>query len=278
MGMAMAHRLAERGHRVLTRDVRAAADDASRAAGFEVCASARALAERCEIVAVVVVDAVQIDAVLFGIGGVAEAAGGAKTLLLCSTIAPHDTARFARALATTSIVAIDAPVSGGPARARAGTMSMMLAAPAAVLAPWHALLADLAEARFVVGTTPGDAAKAKLVNNLLAGIHLVAAAEALALAEKLGLDARTVFDLVNASSGASWMFEDRMPRALERDYEPPRAAMRILAKDLTLATAMAASLNHPTPLGDAALQRFRSAVAQGAAEFDDAAVIETYRR
>ena len=196
--------------------------------------------------------------------------------MLCSTIAPQDTVQFAGRLAAHGLATIDAPISGGPARALAGTMSMMLAAPAATLAPWQPLLADLAGKRFVVSETIGDAAKAKLVNNLLAGINLVAGAEALALAARLGLDPRAMFEIINASSGASWIFEDRMARALAQDYSPARAAAHILTKDVGLATALAASVAHPTPLGDAALARLRETVERGWADLDDAAVIKTY--
>ena len=277
MGMAMARNLRAKGWHVSTRDVRHAADAEARALGLSVCTSPQALAAQTDIAIFVVVDAPQVDDVLFGADGVVHARTGATTVMLCSTIAPQDTERFAAQLATHGIAAIDAPISGGPARALAGTMSTMLAAPAAALAPWQALFADLADKRFVVSETIGDAAKAKLVNNLLAGINLVAGAEALALAAKIGLDPALVFDIVRASSGASWMFEDRMARALAEDYAPARAAAHLLTKDVGLATALAASVAHATPLGDAALARLRETVARGWAELDDAAVIKTYQ-
>ena len=277
MGMAMARNLHAKGWRVWARDVRPEADAEARAAGLSVCTSAQALVAQVEIVIIVVVDAPQIDAVLFGRAGVVHASAGAKTVMLCSTIAPQETQRFAARLADHGIATIDAPISGGPARALAGTMSTMLAAPAATLAPWQALLADLADKRFVVSEAIGDAAKAKLVNNLLAGIHLVAGAEALALSAKIGLDPRAVYEIVNASSGASWMFEDRMARALVEAYHPARAATHILTKDMGLATALAASAAHETPLGDAALAKLRETVARGWGTLDDAAVIKTYQ-
>ena len=277
MGMAMARNLHAKGWQVATRDVRAEADAEARAAGFEVCGSPQALAAQTAIAIVVVVDAAQIHDVLFGDAGIVSAAHGAKTVMLCSTIAPHDSIRIAARLATHGIATIDAPISGGPARALAGTMSTMLAAPAATLERWQALLADLAEKRFVVSESIGDAAKAKLVNNLLAGINLVAGAEALALAGKIGLDPKAMFEIIRVSSGASWVFEDRMARALADDYSPPRAAAHILTKDIGLATALAASVGHATPLGDAALARFRETVERGWAGLDDAAVIKTYQ-
>lgn len=280
MGLAMASNLHARGWRVGVRDVDADAEARAVREGMTAFASPRALGASSDVLVVVVVDAAQIDAVLFDAeSGAAAAAGdgGARTVMLCSTIAPEDTERFALGLAEHGIATIDAPISGGPARALAGTMSMMLAAPESTLAPWQALLADLAEKRFVISGRIGDAAKAKLVNNLLAGINLVAAAEALSLAAKVGLEPRAVFELIRASSGNSWVFEDRMARALDDDFSPPRAAARILRKDIGLATALAAGVGHATPLGDVALARFEETVARGWAELDDAAVIKTYQ-
>ncbi|MBS0447696.1 MAG: NAD(P)-dependent oxidoreductase [Proteobacteria bacterium] len=276
MGMAMARNLRARGHRVIARDIRPAAEDEARGAGIVVADSPRALAGQADFVAIVVVNAAQIDAVLFADDGVVHAAPRPRAVMLCSTIAPQDSIGFAERLASHGIAMIDGPISGGPARAADGTMSMMLAAPADVLEPWQAVLADLAAKRFVVSERIGDAAKAKLVNNLLAGINLVAGAEALALAEKIGLDAKTAFAIIAASSGSSWAFQDRMARVLEDDFEP-RAQAHILTKDMTLATALAASVGHATPLGNAALAKFRETVARGWSELDDAAVIKTYR-
>jgi polar amino acid transport system ATP-binding protein len=276
MGLSIARNLRSRGHTLLVRDIRADAEREARTLGMQVCESPCLLAQACDIVIVVVVDAAQIESVLFGDAGVASAKGGATTVMLCSTIAPNDAVAFAQRLASQGIATIDAPISGGPARALAGTMSMMVAGPAATLAPWQPLLEEMAAKRFDLGEKIGEAAKAKLVNNLLAGTNLVAGAEALALAEKLGLDARRMFEIVNASSGASWIFEDRMRRALANDYEP-RAAAHILTKDLGLAIALAASVQQPTPLGNAALAKFRETVERGWAALDDAAVLKSYR-
>ena len=276
MGMAMAKNLYAHGYPVLARDIRAAAQSEAEAHGIGASASPRALAEAADLVVIVVVNAEQIDSVLFGPDGVVRGRPRTRTVMLCSTIAPQDTLSFEQRLAEHGLATIDAPISGGPARAAAGTMSIMLAAPAATLAPWQAVLGDLAAKRFVISDRPGDAAKAKLVNNLLAGINLVAGAEALALAEKIGLDPRTMFDIIAASSGSSWAFEDRMARALQDDFAP-RAAAHILTKDMTLATALAAAAGHATPLGDAALAKFRETIERGWSELDDAAVIKSYR-
>ena len=277
MGMGMARNLHGKGFAPCVRDIRPEAEAAAAAAGIAVCASPAALSAIAGLIILVVVDAAQIEAVLFGADGVVAGTptGAGKTVMICSTIAPDDTVRFAERLAGHGFHLIDAPISGGPARAADGSMSMMLAAPAALLARWEAVLAALAAKQFRIGERIGDGARAKLVNNLLAGINLVAGAEALGLGIRLGLEPHQLFELICASSGQSWILGDRMARALQNDYSP-RAAAHILTKDMTLATAMAAAAGYPTPLGEAALVRYRQTITRGWSALDDAAVLKTY--
>lgn len=275
MGMAMAKNLHHQNFSVAVRDIRPEAEQAAQALGMTVCVSPAALMAQVDLAIIVVVNAQQIDAVLFGVDGITQTAARGKIVMLCSTIAPEDTMRFAQQLAQHGIATIDAPISGGPARAEAGTMSMMLAAEGAVLARCEAVLAALSDKQFRISQTIGDGAKTKLVNNLLAGINLVAGAEALALGIKIGLDPHKLFEVISASSGASWIFQDRMARALQDDFAP-RAFAHILHKDVTLATMMADTVHYDTPLGDAALSMFKQTIAHGWAELDDAAVIKNY--
>jgi 3-hydroxyisobutyrate dehydrogenase len=275
MGMAMVKNLHRRSFPVAVRDIRPEAEREAASLGMQVCASPAALASCTELVIIVVVNAQQIEDVLFGADGLVHGDVQGKTVMLCSTIAPEDTIRFARELAAHGVTTIDAPISGGPTRAEAGTMSMMLAADHALLVRHEAVLAALSDKQFRIGDTIGDGAKTKLVNNLLAGVNLVAGAEALALGMKLGLDPHKLFEVICASSGMSWIFQDRMARALQDDFAP-RAFAHILTKDVTLATAMADALGYQTPLGDAALAVFRETVASGWSELDDAAVIKNY--
>ena len=280
MGLAMASNLQRRGHAVRVRDVDPTAVATAAAQGMEVCDSAAALAAGCDLVAIVVVDAAQIADVLFGAGGVVQAVTGQAprrdplTVMLCSTIAAHDTERFRDALAVHGIALLDAPISGGPVRAANGSMSMMLAGPQPLFVRFEPLLREMAGTLFYVGEKVGDAARTKLVNNLLAGINLVAGAEALALGARLGLDKRALFEVIKASSGASWIVTDRMARALDGDYAP-RARSVILTKDVGLAVQMADAAGVDTPLGDEALRLFKATVAAGLGELDDAAVIKS---
>lgn len=272
MGLAMTLRLRDAGQPVWVRDIRPEREALAAAEGAQVAASPAALAAACDLVVVAVVDAAQVQQVLFGADGVVQAQPRPRSVLLCPTIAPEDTERAAQCLAAAGIACIDAPMSGGPARARAGTMSLMLAGDADTLARHGAVLALLSNQRFHVSAQVGDGARTKLVNNLLAAVNLAGAAEALALAQRLGLDARTTLDVIDQSSGQSWIGTDRMRRALAGDTAP-RAAMALLAKDSALAMAMAGSAGAAPRLGAVAADAFAQACAQGLAEADDSGLL-----
>ena len=278
MGSAMARNLHSRGYALTVRDIRQEAQQQAADAGMDVALSPATLAANVDLVAIVVVNAAQIAEVLYGTPdcpGLLEGSRSGQVVLLCSTIAPEDAIGFAARLSESGLVVIDAPVSGGPARALSGEMSMMLAGPQTALDSMAALLSDLAQNRFHLGAKVGDAAKAKLVNNLLAGINLAAGAEALALGMRLGLEPQKIFDIISASSGNSWIFQDRMGRAIQDDFAP-RAAAPVLTKDLGLAVALAATVQAATPLGCVAHAQFQQTVASGWAALDDAAILKTY--
>ena len=276
MGFAMATNLHGRGHALQVRDIDPNAEAAATTQGIAVSDTPAALAAQCDLIAIVVVDAAQIDDVLFGAEGVVHAPRRAlpPAVMICSTIAASDTERFRDRLAEHGIALLDAPISGGPVRAASGAMSMMLACDQALRQRFEPLLREMAGTLFYVGEKVGDAARTKLVNNLLAGINLVAGAEAMALGARLGLDKRALFEVIQASSGASWIVTDRIARALENDYAP-RARSVILTKDVGLAVQMADAAGVDTPLGDEALKLFKATVAAGLGELDDAAVIKS---
>lgn len=220
---------------------------------------------------VCVVDAVQTEEVLFGTQGLARMLQPGHTVLLCPTMAPQDVESFAARLAALGVHAVDAPMSGGPARARDGTMSLMVACPAAVYEQQAALLQALSGKLFRISETPGDGARTKLVNNLLAGINLVGAAEVLALAGQMGLDLDKTLDVIEQSSGQSWIGSDRMRRALAGDYAP-RAHVTLLEKDTRLAVEAARAAGFEGPLGARTSQVFADAHQAGLAGLDDAAI------
>ena len=276
MGLAITQALLRGGFRVLVRDIDPARNRLATEAGAIVCAHPAAVAREAEIVISVVVNAAQTRAVCFGENGITPAMRRGGIVLMCSTIAPDDSASIAAELATHGIDMIDAPISGGPVRAAAGTMSMMLAGSAAALHTCDAMLSAMSDKRFVVSHTPGDGSKMKLVNNLMAGINSVAAAEAFSLGIKAGLDPQKIYQVVMASSGMSWMAGDRMKRIIEGD-RTVTAAVSILTKDVGLALDLGRSLNFPLPAGAQAHQAFLATLALGHAQEDDNAVIRYYQ-
>jgi len=277
MGMGVVGSLLRGGFPTFVRDIRPDAEREAAILGAHPCPSPAHLAAACEITIVLVVDAAQVETVLFGSEGVVTALPPDGIVLLASTVDPEFVAALGPRIATVRGVLVDAPVSGGPARAANGSMTMMVAGDGAAIDRCAQVFETIAGRVFRVGTQPGDAAKFKIINNLLAAVNLAAGAEALALAVKAGLDPRLVVDVVNASSGASWIFADRMPRALAGDYAP-RAAARILAKDVGIAVDLAARHGVTAPLAGAARTAFAATVAAGLGEADDAAIYQWNRR
>jgi 3-hydroxyisobutyrate dehydrogenase len=273
MGGAIAAHLLAQGWSVRVHDVDRARVGALASAGAVACRDSAETAEGVSLLMVCVVDAAQVREVLFGDDGAAAALAPGAAVMLCPTIAPADVEDISAALARQGVDAIDAPMSGGPARARDGSMSLMVACPEEVFERHRAVIEATSRAVFRIGERVGDGARTKLVNNLLAAINLVGAAEAIALAQRLGLDPRTTLEVIARSSGQSWIGSDRMRRAIEGDFAP-RAHMTLLAKDTRLAIEAARDAGFDAALGTAARDTFARAVAAGLADLDDAAVLK----
>jgi 3-hydroxyisobutyrate dehydrogenase len=276
MGGGMAARLLDRGYAVSACDLVPERVEALVARGARPAAAPALAAAGAQALIVCVVDAGQAREVLFGARGAAAALPAGAAVLLCPTIAPEDVEDIAARLAAQGLLPVDAPMSGGPARARDGSMSLMVACSDAAFEANRALLETLAAHLFRVGTRPGDGARTKLVNNLLAAINLAGAAEALALAERLGLDATRTLEVIEQSSGQSWIGSDRMRRAIAGDFAP-RAHVTLLQKDSGLALAAARSAGFAGALGPVAHEAFNRAVAAGDGGLDDAALLRLFR-
>jgi L-threonate 2-dehydrogenase len=272
MGMGVVRSLARHRVRTFTRDIRPEADREAASLGATPCASPAALAAQAAVVIVLVVDDVQVDDVLFGAGGAATALAPESVVVLSSTLDPAFVAALPPRLRPMNVHLVDAPVSGGPARAAEGTMTMMVAGDARARARCTGTFERIAGRVFHVGEQPGEAATFKIVNNLLAAVNLAAAAEALVLAKKAGLDPRAAMDVILASSGASWMTADRMPRVLSGDASV-RAATKILAKDAALAAMLGERLQTDVTFARAARRAFDDAVRAGYGERDDASML-----
>jgi L-threonate 2-dehydrogenase len=271
MGGAIAQRILDQRWPVQVFDIDAARMSALQALGATPRTDAAQAAMGCGVLIVCVVDAAQTEDVLFGAKGAAHVMRAGQSVLLCPTIAPADVERFARRLAELGVSTIDAPMSGGPDRARDGTMSLMIACDDAAFERQRAVIDIMSNKVFRVGTKPGDGARTKLVNNLLAGINLAGAAEVMALAQRLGLDLAKTLDVIEQSSGQSWIASDRMRRAIAGDYEP-RAHVTLLQKDTRLAVEAGRAAGFEGPLGPAAHAVFTRAAEAGFAGLDDAAL------
>lgn len=273
MGGGMAANLLGKGWDVRVCDIDTAKVAAMARLGAAAVAHPAGAAADSGAFIVCVVDAVQTEDVLFGEQGLVRMLRPGHAVMLCPTIAPQDVESFAARLAELGVHTLDAPMSGGPARARDGSMSLMLACPQAVYEQQAGLLRALSAKVFHISEKPGDGARTKLVNNLLAGINLVGAAEALALAGRLGLDLAKTLDVIEQSSGQSWIGSDRMRRAIAGDYAP-RAHVTLLEKDTRLAVAAARAAGFDGPLGERASRVFAEAHQAGLAAEDDAALFK----
>jgi len=273
MGAGMAQRLLSQGWPVHVFDLMP--DRGAALAGIGATAHGSAAGAACAARATIVcvVDATQARDVLFGAGALAASVPLGHCVVLCPTIAPADVEDIDRALHPLGVFCIDAPMSGGPARAADGSMSLMVACPEAVFVRHRGLLDTLSSKLFRISERPGDGARTKLVNNLAAGINLVGAAEVLALARHMGLDLERTLDVIGQSSGQSWIGTDRMRRAIAGDYAP-RAHMTLLAKDTRMAVQAGRDAGIEGPLGAATRDTFAAACAGGLADLDDAALLQ----
>ena len=275
MGLPMAARLAEtfvvRGY-----DIAPARLDLAAAAGVARTESATDAATGADVVLVAVRDAAQLADVLFGASGIVDALAPGAVVVLTSTVGTDGVAEVAAALAERGIGLVDAPLSGGPVRARQGDLLIVVGAEPAALAVAHPVLERLASTLTVVGERAGDGQALKTVNQLLCGVHIAAAAEALALADRLGLNLDRTLEALQAGAAASFMLGNRGPRMLQAwDDEGAEVLSRldIFVKDMGIVGAAARRAGLPAPLAAAAEQSYLVAQAQGLGEADDSAVI-----
>lgn len=275
MGLGVVRSLRRHGLATYARDIRPEAMAGAAALGAVTCASAAALAACVDVAILLVVDHRQVDDVLFGDGGAVDALRPGSVVAVSATVDPTYVADLDARLGARGIALVDAPVSGGPAKAADGTMTMMVAGHASARARCAEVFARIAGNVFVVGERPGAAMTYKVVNNLLAAANLAAGAQALALARRAGIDPSRALEVIDASSGASWIVHDRMARALAGEREV-RAAMTLLAKDAGIAAALARRVGAPAGFAEAAAAAFRDAVAAGYAAEDDAALLRYY--
>jgi len=277
MGFGMATSLHRAGFEVTGCDVAAEAVERFVNAGGNGSKTPAQAAKTADVVVSVVVNAAQTEAILFGPNGVAETLPRDAVFVSSATMDPDVARRLAKQLEATARHYLDAPISGGAQRATEGKLTILASGSPAALAKARPALDAMAEKVYELGDTAGLGAAFKMVNQLLAGVHIAAASEAIAFAARQGLDIRKVYEVITASAGNSWMFENRMPHVLDGDYTP-RSAVEIFVKDLGIVQDMARSTRFPAPIAAAALQMFLMTAACGMGRDDDASVARMYAK
>lgn len=275
MGFGMAESLRRAGFDVAGFDVAQTSVARFVANGGRGAASPAEAAEGAAVVIAVVVNAAQTEAVLFGEEGCAAAMPEGAVFVASATMAPEVARGLGERVEAMGRHYLDAPMSGGAARAASGELTFLASGSAAAFSGARAALSAMAGTVYELGDAPGVGAGFKMVNQLLAGVHIAAACEAMAFAARQGLDLARVYEVITKSAGNSWMFENRVPHILDGDYQP-RSAVDIFTKDLGIVLDMARGATFPVPVAGAALQMFLMTAAAGMGRDDDASVARLF--
>jgi 3-hydroxyisobutyrate dehydrogenase len=278
MGAPMAGCLARAGNSVVAYDIVPGRAGALAADGVQAADSITGAVRDAGIVAIMVATPDQVDQVLFGPGGAAGALADGTVVVIMATVGPGVVAEVTARLGPSGVSVVDAPVSGGVQRAAAGDLLIMVSGADAAVGRVRPLLGVLARSAPVVGPVPGDGQRMKLVNQLLCGVHIAAAAEALAFAESLGLDPGKCWRVLRDGAAASFMFDDRGERMIAGEFREPRSALDIFVKDMGLVSAAAEHAGASAPLTAAARRLYEEGHERGLGRLDDAALIEVLRQ
>ncbi len=271
MGLGMAQSMVKRGIKVAGFDINSVAVAKLAESGGSGAASVADVAKNADVLLVVVVNAAQTDTVLFGENGAAAAMKKGSVIISSATMAPDDARKLAAKAEALGLLYLDAPISGGAVKAAIGQLTVMASGSPETFKRARPVLDAIAATVYELGDAAGIGASFKMVNQLLAGVHIAAACEAITFAKKLGLDLPTVYKVITASAGNSWMFENRVPHILDGDYAP-RSAVEIFTKDLGIVSDMGRREKFPLQIAATALQMFLMTAAAGMERDDDASV------
>ena len=278
MGAPMAKRIAASGFDLSVFDVRQENAEPLVELGATSADSPREVAEGAEALVLMVVNADQAEDVLFGREGAAETLSPESAVVVMSTIGPEAVRGLEGRLAERGVRLLDAPVSGGVARAERGDLLIMAGGAADLFEEFRPVLEAMGSTVAHCGGSVGDGQSVKLVNQLLCGVHIAAAGEALAYAEAMGLDPRSVFETIRHGAANSFMLEDRGERMLEREFVPARSALDIFVKDMGLVREAAGGRGFRTPLADAAHGLYEVGSSLGLGGEDDSGVVRVFER
>jgi putative dehydrogenase len=276
MGMGAAKSCLRAGLNTWGVDLNTAALENLRQAGArDAQPSASAFAEQLDAVLLLVVNAQQVNAILFGEEGLAAKLRPGTVVMVSSTLSARDAQQIEQQLAQYQLLMLDAPVSGGAAKAASGEMTVMASGSDAAFTQLQSVLDAVAAKVYRVGSEIGLGSTVKIIHQLLAGVHIAVGAEAMALAARAGIPLETMYEVVTNAAGNSWMFENRMRHVVDGDYSP-KSAVDIFVKDLNLVADTAKSLHFPLPLASTALNMFTEASNAGYGREDDSAVIKIF--
>jgi L-threonate 2-dehydrogenase len=275
MGRPMARALLRGGHAVRGFDLNPAALAELQADGGTPCQTAAVACEGADALLLMVVNAEQAEQVLFA-DGAALALGHGKLAVLMATCSPDRVRAIGEKLEGMGIALLDAPVSGGVVGAEKAALTIMAGGPKETFDRAKPVLDRLGDKVRHVGLSLGDGAAMKTVNQLLCGIHIAAAAECIALAEKLGLDGQAVIDILSQSAAGSWMLGNRGPRMV-MDDPPVTSAVDIFVKDMGIVLAAGEQAKIGLPLAALTRQMFLQASGMGLGRADDSQVVQVYR-
>lgn len=276
MGMGAALNLLRKGHQVTGCELKDTLRDEFAAAGGAVVDAPSKLPADLDAVVVFVINAAQTEQVLFGDGGCLARMAKGAVILCCATIAPEIARALDKRIAEAGFLMLDSPVSGGKVGAHGGTMTVMASGSEAAFAKAGPVLEAISSKVWRLGEEVGVGSTVKMVNQLLAGVHIATAAEAMALGIRAGADPKTLYQVISESAGSSWMFQNRVPHILEGD-DTPLSAVNIFVKDLGIVLDQARAFTFPLPMASAAHQLFLAAAANGQGYKDDAFVIRVWQ-
>ncbi|MEN4786389.1 L-threonate dehydrogenase [Pantoea agglomerans] len=276
MGMGAAKSCLRAGLNTWGVDLNPAALENLRQAGArDAQPSASAFADQLDAVLLLVVNAQQVNAILFGEEGLAAKLRPGTVVMISSTLSALDAQQIEQQLAQYQLLMLDAPVSGGAAKAASGEMTVMASGSEAAFTQLQSVLDAVAAKVYRVGSEIGLGSTVKIIHQLLAGVHIAVGAEAMALAARAGIPLETMYEVVTNAAGNSWMFENRMRHVVDGDYSP-KSAVDIFVKDLNLVADTAKALHFPLPLASTALNMFTEASNAGYGREDDSAVIKIF--
>jgi L-threonate 2-dehydrogenase len=277
IGYGVAANLARKGWAVVGADANpAVAERFAKEFGGPISSSVEA-ASGADVVILVVVSAAQCEAILFGDPGALALTAPDALIISCVTMDPARARSLGERIEATGRAFVDAPTSGGTARAAEGVMTLLASGRDDAMKRAESIFDAIASKVYHLGAEAGAGSAFKMINQLLAGVHIAVACEAIAFAKKLGLDLSKVYEVITASAGNSWMFENRVPHILENDYAP-KSAVAIFTKDLGIVSDMARAASFPTPVAASALQMFLMTAASGMGRDDDASVARLYAK